>query len=1398
MSAEPLRKRRRTEFTSLDDSKDSSTNDNDGINANSVPDITDLQDNGSLRESTILHRNNLLTFIQSDELSDVTFMVGEVPIRGIRAIFGKQSPVFKAMFFGRMYESSKLGKDDVINISDVSPDIFQLIKQSFYGINIKFCSNNVIGLLFASKIYLVEQLEIDCYKYIESISNVDEWLNVLLDLSNNYPIHITSNDECLTDALIRKSQVVVNSKTRFSKIKDNNKLYQIAPEWLSLIIRSDCLVNVKEEDIYQLCKSYCTNCEYFNSLNNNSVSSLWCKNNSNSNSNTNNNSKNGKYNRNRKKGKGKSEAKGKVKGKGKGKIKAKGLTKDDSAPISLTADSGTVRRLGVPRMQEKKSKSIENSASASVSAANSVDLGLELDLDLELSLECNHSNGNGNNGNNSNSSNKDHSNNNHQISTVNPKPHLQITGRKINKNRIKETEIETEINTIMENGGNGSGDGNCCNYGNYGNGECSSKQEFIHHLMREYFIPYIRFPIMDKESFYNSKSSPLRPPGLLNDRDSNKDGKDGKDCKDGKYSKNSNNDKDNKIGDVKSESLTSNSDTTSTSTSTLPANAMQVDSNDSNVTSNENSNSSDDGMKLYDQNYLNEKCYDIKNININGNGNGNDNSNWKRIDYCEFLTDSEKERINICFNSDTLSGQYNCGFNYRKRNGFNKLNFALYDCLNCKVSDKIEFRDRAGKYYKAFIKKVDKSASKFTVGYIGWNIESTVTFNDKFQRFRIAKHTANRECRRYLPNINHKETFPIGTKVQIYDYKNQQWTNSEIIKQRYGRVLEVKKVNYISKNCYHCDELNEFRLDPSHKVDKLERKKIWEKIQSPTAATAATAQNLRFMAGVAGVSGTAAGINNGINNGINGINGVNSINSINGNGVGRVSNLHQLNRIRGLNFGGTGIGINNRGSINRQLYAGGRHNDRNHRNLRNHRNHSNHDIHGNLRNINTPNQLGSGRSLIRSHLNLNQQSQQGGGSLAQSMSINNMNNMNNLSNNVSSITVPTPFRISVNSTTRPNIPQLRAQAGRNEHNGGHVNGVNGNPRRVLRVTQLPQPGSIGAGSSLVRQPIQQISTVSIGGSRGNSNSNSNSNSNLNTNGSGDTRQPLPNKSLGNGCTSARGDSVDNNCNDNNNDNDIDGNTGNDKQSGKDSDLMNRRSGRIGRQVKKRKKSNRKRNSSNDSINSRKNNSLSDECIDGNESDTSSNHSNSNCNSNSNSNGISDNRENKNRNKSKNNNNKNNNINTNKNINRNKSKKNKNRHDKESQSLKQDHSGDEMRSDSDVDSDENGKHDKNDKHSKNGNIDIDVDDMVDDNDDNDNEDEDDDYDLVGFDFVNFESILAEAESTSNEDEDEDVVQDDNNDSSGENSSSRINSSQNSDNTDNCEKERHKNADNDCRV
>ena len=146
-------------------------------------------------------------------------------------------------------------------------------------------------------------------------------------------------------------------------------------------------------------------------------------------------------------------------------------------------------------------------------------------------------------------------------------------------------------------------------------------------------------------------------------------------------------------------------------------------------------------------------------------------------------------------------------------------------CLNCRISDKIEFRDRAaGKYYKAFVKKVDKSAIKFTLGYIGWNIEATATFNDKFQGFHIANHTGNGECCYYLPNINHKETFPIDTKVQIYDYKN-----TEIIKQRYGGVLEVKKVNYISKNCYRCDELDKFRLDQSHKVDKLERKKLGKK-----------------------------------------------------------------------------------------------------------------------------------------------------------------------------------------------------------------------------------------------------------------------------------------------------------------------------------------------------------------------------------------------------------------------------------------------------------------------------------------------------------------------------------------------------------------------------------------
>ena len=94
----------------------------------------------------------------------------------------------------------------------------------------------------------------------------------------------------------------------------------------------------------------------------------------------------------------------------------------------------------------------------------------------------------------------------------------------------------------------------------------------------------------------------------------------------------------------------------------------------------------------------------------------------------------------------------------------------------------------------------------------------------------------------------------------------------------------MKKLNYISKNCYDCDELNEFRLNPSHKVDKLERKKIWDNTQSPTAIVV-SAQNLKFMTGV---SGSAAGIN--------GI--ILMVCGVNGNGVGVQSiRFTSINRI---------------------------------------------------------------------------------------------------------------------------------------------------------------------------------------------------------------------------------------------------------------------------------------------------------------------------------------------------------------------------------------------------------------------------------------------------------------------------------------------------------------------
>lgn len=116
----------------------------------------------------------------SFEWSDCTFSVADQKFKAHKLILGISSPVFEAMFYG------PLSTDDDIQITDIHPDIFQLILNYIYTDKVEITSiEHAFELLYASRKYLLEHLGEMCIAYIQDNISVDNVVEIL-----NYPDYL--------------------------------------------------------------------------------------------------------------------------------------------------------------------------------------------------------------------------------------------------------------------------------------------------------------------------------------------------------------------------------------------------------------------------------------------------------------------------------------------------------------------------------------------------------------------------------------------------------------------------------------------------------------------------------------------------------------------------------------------------------------------------------------------------------------------------------------------------------------------------------------------------------------------------------------------------------------------------------------------------------------------------------------------------------------------------------------------------------------------------------------------------------------------------------------------------------------------------------------------------------
>ncbi|XP_047544767.1 BTB/POZ domain-containing protein 3 isoform X1 [Vanessa atalanta] len=134
-----------------------------------------------LRNKSLYDRVNKL--LVSYEWSDCSFSVHGKNFKAHKLILGISSPVFEAMFYG------PLSTNEVITITDIEPNIFQLLLNYIYTDKVDIHSiEESYDLMYVSRKYMLEYLTEICIAYIESNISIDNVIPVL-----NYPDHMQDN-----------------------------------------------------------------------------------------------------------------------------------------------------------------------------------------------------------------------------------------------------------------------------------------------------------------------------------------------------------------------------------------------------------------------------------------------------------------------------------------------------------------------------------------------------------------------------------------------------------------------------------------------------------------------------------------------------------------------------------------------------------------------------------------------------------------------------------------------------------------------------------------------------------------------------------------------------------------------------------------------------------------------------------------------------------------------------------------------------------------------------------------------------------------------------------------------------------------------------------------------------
>ncbi|CAE7565352.1 BTBD3 [Symbiodinium pilosum] len=124
-----------------------------------------------MNRSDAKHKRMQVMLENSATYSDVEFQVGPdgESFFGLKAIYARASEVFSKMFFEAGFrEQHETSPRVVVKVEDIMPKSFQQLHRWVYDMDVTLTWDTVFGILDAARKYMVEDLELQCRRWVAS------------------------------------------------------------------------------------------------------------------------------------------------------------------------------------------------------------------------------------------------------------------------------------------------------------------------------------------------------------------------------------------------------------------------------------------------------------------------------------------------------------------------------------------------------------------------------------------------------------------------------------------------------------------------------------------------------------------------------------------------------------------------------------------------------------------------------------------------------------------------------------------------------------------------------------------------------------------------------------------------------------------------------------------------------------------------------------------------------------------------------------------------------------------------------------------------------------------------------------------------------------------------------